>query len=76
MKKVKKENDVIVKEGLRDDFKSHQRHRGNSQRAAWWRPAACLAASRLIPKAGEPNQSQGKEGARAKRKQCHPRIDI
>ena len=55
----------------RKHLKSHHRHRGKSQKAAWWsRPTSCLAASCLKPKAGEPNQSQGKEGVRAKR---HPK---
>ena len=55
----------------RKHIRSHHGHKGKSQKAAWWsRTAACLAANRLKPKAGEPNQSQGKEGVRAKR---HPK---
>eukprot|EP00435_Cladocopium_sp_Y103_P064028 s1398_g25.t1 len=85
LNKVQKMDDVLVKEGLREDLQvselngvvllpnivsisqedvgsSHHRHRGKSQKAAWWtRPTACLAAIRLKPKAGEPNQSQGKK---------------
>ena len=47
---IRVENEGIISEAITVT--------GTRARAAWWpRPTACLAASRLKPEAGEPNQS-------------------
>lgn len=96
LNQVRKMNDVLIKEGSREDLQVSElkgvvllpnivsinaEDEGSISEAITVTGArarrllgglaqlftVCLAASRLKPKAGEPNQSQGKEGACAER---------